>query len=93
METSKPIDGHENVGTIHNIELAHNVETIKFVNKSYIPCSNPIYASAANQLAFFCGRFDSIGRWWRCPCSYCNYIGTPLRAATSWPKLFTALRI
>jgi hypothetical protein len=60
--TSKPIYGHENVGTIHNIELAHNVETIKFVNKSYIPCSNPIYASAANQLAFFCGRFDSIGR-------------------------------
>jgi len=27
--TSKPIYGHENVGTIHNIELAHNVESIK----------------------------------------------------------------
>ena len=55
-----------------------------FVSKAYIPCSNPIAESAANQLAFFSAddliRYGADGAF-LAPCTDC--IRTPLKAATS----------
>ena len=51
--TSEPIHGHENVGTIHNIELAHNVESIKLCKQILHSMQQSHCSWAANQLAFF----------------------------------------